>query len=88
MIIKYLILGFTIIYVVTVIINYTKPDRSGWRLMEILINTLLVIGIFVAIFALYGCLMLLFVWYVEHFDDTDYYPDISHWGVRKWKQIP
>jgi uncharacterized membrane protein YphA (DoxX/SURF4 family) len=45
--------------------------------MEILINTLLVIGIFVAIFALYGCLMLLFVWYVEYIDDADYYPDIS-----------
>jgi hypothetical protein len=46
--------------------------------MEILINTLLVIGIIVAIFALYGCLMLLFVWYVEYIDDADYYPDISH----------
>ena len=29
MIIKYLILGFTIVYVATVIIIYLKPDRSA-----------------------------------------------------------
>lgn len=33
MIIKYLILGFTLIYVATEIIIYLKADRSVWRLM-------------------------------------------------------
>jgi hypothetical protein len=33
MVIKYLILGFTVIYVATVIVIYLKPDRSVWRFM-------------------------------------------------------
>ena len=32
-ILKYLILGITVVYVVTVIILYLKPGKSAWRLM-------------------------------------------------------
>ena len=33
-ILKYLILGITVVYVVTVIILYLKPGKSAWRLMD------------------------------------------------------
>jgi hypothetical protein len=33
MIIKYLILGITVVYVVTVIIIYLKPEKTLWRSM-------------------------------------------------------
>jgi hypothetical protein len=45
--------------------------------MEMLINTLLVVGIMVAILALYGCLMLLFVWFIDYSDNLDYHSDIK-----------
>jgi len=47
-------------------------------IMKVIVSLLLVIGILFAIFALYGCLMLLFVWYVEYIEDADYYPNIRH----------
>jgi uncharacterized membrane protein YphA (DoxX/SURF4 family) len=47
-------------------------------IVKVIVSLLLVIGILLAIFALYGCLMLLFVWYVEYIENADYYPNIRH----------
>jgi len=40
MIIKYLILGITVVYVVTVIIIYVKPEKTPWRSIVFAIHTI------------------------------------------------
>jgi hypothetical protein len=46
--------------------------------MNIVVSTLLIIASMVGILELYGFFMLLFVLFIDHSDDADYYPNIKY----------